>query len=102
MTSFEARCQQIDILCQKMDSMLEKFDRLMGTLEARTSQISQRLHDPAIDALQNELNRMQDLQSQYRTHEEESESDAEDAESLPDRSDEPAGHLVADAQGKLR
>ncbi|KAF4536887.1 uncharacterized protein LTHEOB_11755 [Lasiodiplodia theobromae] len=85
-----------------MDSMLEKFDRLMGTFEARTSQISQKLHDPAIDALQNELNRMQDLQSQHRTQEEEPESDAEDVESLPDRRDEPAGHLVADAQGKLR
>lgn len=106
MSSFEARCQQIDQLCQKMDAMMERFNSLMDAFDARTSQSAQRHNDPALDDLRGQVrgqvNGLQDTHSVERSNES-PESDADDVESLPDhREQQPSGHLVADAQGKLR
>ncbi|EKG22393.1 Transcription factor fungi [Macrophomina phaseolina MS6] len=102
MSSFEARCQQIDHLCQKMDAMLEKFNSLMDVFDARTSQSAQRSQDPAVDDLRNQVNDMQGVRRSERSNES-PESDVDDVESLPDhRAQQPSGHLVSDSQGKLR
>lgn len=99
MSSFEARCQQIDQLCQKMDAMMEKFNSLMDAFDTRTSQSAQRNNDPALDDLRGQVNGLQDTHSVERSNE----TPESDVESLPDhREQQPSGHLVADAQGKLR
>lgn len=102
MSSFEARCQQIDHLCQKMDAMLEKFNNMMDAFEARgfdpSSQSTQRHQSSAGDDATSQVNEMQEPGSAEKLLDD----PEDDVESLPDHRDVPSGHLVADAQGKLR
>lgn len=88
-----------------MDAMLEKFNGLMDTFESRgwdPTNKSTQTHQQA-PIIESSGNDMREPDSANVSHEE-PESDTDDVESLPDHGEDhaPTGHLVADAQGKLR